>query len=322
MKNKSLVLLSIFSLVLCITCTTLDPKMFQKKPTVSYKGFQFKEITLNDMTMLFSMEVENPYPVTLYVDSIQSQIYIDSYSLFSIKSSDTLKLPKNSRTIKTFSVTITYDQLLKAVKEYYNKEVITLAIKGDIAFSLPPSVRFIDSVVVPFTVKQEIPTLKPSIDIARFKIIPPSFSDFKSIVKNINPLEIPSLYKDLEAFAKGQAFPESITKYDIPISIAFDIMIKNKTKAILSGKSMNYNVVLHDSEIAKGNPTIQNAAGASTINCVTILSTKNISKGLANAIVQKNINYTLKGDMLFDATLKGSQLPIPFVINQQGTIKW
>ncbi len=296
--------------------------MLQKKPTVTFKSFQFKEVTLNDMTMLFFLEIENPYPVTLYLDSIQSQIYIDTFSLFSLESRDTLKLPKSSKTLKTFAVSITYEQLIKAVKEYYNKDSIVMSIKGTIAFSLPPSIKLVESIAVPFTIRQEIPTIKPSIDIAHFKIIPPSLSDLKNIIKNINPLEIPALYADVQNFSQSKGIPDSISNYDIPLSIAFDIIIKNKTKAMLTGKSLNYNFILHDSEIAKGQPTIQNADSASKISCITTLSTKNISKGLAQAITQKNIQYTMKGDMLFNAALKGTQLPIPFAINQQGSIKW
>lgn len=320
--RKTLLLVSIFSLLFYITCTTFDPSIFQKKPTVTFQKFHFKEITLSDMTMLFSLQVENPYPVTLYLDSIQSQIYIDTFSLFSLQSSDKLKLPKNTKTNKTFAVTITYEQLIKAVKEYYNKDSITMTLKGTVAFSLPPSIQIAQSITIPFTIKQEIPTIKPSIDIARFKIIPPSRSDLKNIIKNVNPLEIPSLYTDIQNFCQGKGISDSISKFDIPLSVAFDIIIKNKTKATLAGKSLQYNFILHDSEIAKGQPTIQNTDGASKINCVTILSTKNISKSFAQAISKKNIQYTLKGNMLFNAALKGAELPIPFTINQQGTIKW
>lgn len=320
--RKTLLLASILSLLLYITCTTFDPSMLKKKPTVNFKNFQFKEITLSDMTMLFSLDIENPYPITLYLDSIQSQIYIDTFSLFSLQSADKLKMPANSKTNKTFAVTITYEQLIKAVKEYYNKDSIVMTIKGTIAFSLPPSIQIAELIAVPFTIKQEIPTIKPSIDIAHFKIIPPSLSDLKNIVKNINPLEIPSLYTDIQNFCQGKGIPDSISKFDIPLSVAFDIIIKNKTKAALAGKSLQYNFILHDSEIAKGHPTIQNADGASKINCLTTLSTKNISKGLAQAITQKNIQYTMKGDMLFNAALKTTVLPVPFTINQQGTIKW
>lgn len=91
---------------------------------------------------------------------------------------------------------------------------------------------------------------------------------------------------------------------------------------MLAGKSLNYNFILHDSEIARGQTTIHNADGASKINCVTTLSTKNISKGLAQAITQKNIQYAMKGNMLFNASLKKTDVPVPFTINQQGTIKW
>ncbi|MCX8122571.1 MAG: LEA type 2 family protein [Spirochaetes bacterium] len=320
--SKILLSVSIISLIFYTTCTTFDPSMLQKKPTVTYKNFQFKEITLNDMTVLLSLEVENPYPVTLYAESIQSQIYIDTFSLFSIQSKDTLKLPKNSKTDKTFAVTITYEQLLKAVKEYHTKDSITMTVKGTISFSLPPSIQIVQSISVPFTIKQEIPTIKPSIDIVNFKIIPPTLSDLKNIVKNVNPLEIPTLYTEIQNFCQGKSMPESISKFDIPLSIAFDIIIKNKTKAILSGKSINYNFILHDSEIAKGQPTIQNTDGVSKINCMTTLSTKHISKGFMQAITQKNIQYSMKGDMLFNATLKGTQMPVPFAIEQQGNIKW
>ena len=320
--RKTLLLVSIISLLFYITCTTFDPSMLQKKPTITFQNFQFKEVTLTDMTMLISLDVENPYPVTLYLDSIQSQIYIDSTSLFSLQSADKLKLPRNSKTNKEFAVTITYEQLIKAIKDYYNKDSITMTLKGTVAFSLPPSIQIAQSIAVPFTIKQEIPTIKPSIDVAHFKIIPPSLSDLNNIVKNINPLEIPSLYTDIQNFCQGKGIPDSISKFDIPLSVAFDIIIKNKTKATLAGKSLQYNFILHDSEIAKGQPTIQNADGASKISCVTTLSTKNISKGLAQAITQKNIQYTMKGNMLFNAALKGKELPVPLTINQQGTIKW
>ena len=108
MKKTTIIsLVSIICLTLLITCTSFDPAMFQKKPTIQFHSFQFKEITLNDMTTLFSIEIENPYPITLYVDSIQSQIYIDSHSLLVLQSTDSLKLPKHSKTIKTFATTIT-----------------------------------------------------------------------------------------------------------------------------------------------------------------------------------------------------------------------
>ena len=320
--QKNLLIVSIVSVLFYITCTTFDHSMLQKKPAVTFHNFQFKEITLTDMTILISLEIENPYPITLYLDSMQSQIYIDSSSLFSLQSQDKLKLPKNSKTIKTFSVTITYDQLIKVVKEYSNKDSIMMTVKGNVYFSLPPTIQIAQAIVVPFTIKQEIPTIKPTIDIAHFKIIPPSLTELKNIVKNINPFEIPKLYTDIQNFCQGKSIANSLSSFDIPLSVSFDIIIKNKTKTILEGKALQYNFSLYDHEIAKGQPSIQNVDGISKITCLTTLNTKTISKGLAQAVTQKKIPYTIKGNMLFNAILKGTKVPIPLTINHQGDITW
>ena len=327
MKKTTIIsLVSIICLTLLITCTSFDPAMFQKKPTIQFHSFQFKEITLNDMTTLFSIEIENPYPITLYVDSMQSQIYIDSHSLLVLQSTDSLKLPKHSKTIKTFAATIPYQQLLQAANNYINRDSIMLSIKGTIGFSLPPSIQIVKPINVPFTIKQEIPTIKPSIDIAHFKIIPPTLNELATLVKNrtltISMLELNKVFSDIQAFSQGKSIPDSILQLDIPLSMSFDIIIKNKTKALLTGKSIDYNFILHDTEIAKGKPTIQSVKGISTINCLTVLSTKNLSKGIVAALPKKNIHYVMKGSMVLDASFKGSTMPIPFSINHDGTISW
>lgn len=319
-------LLSIVALTVIVSCKTFDPSVFQKKPSVSVKSCQFKEITLNDMTLIVTVEIENHYPITLYLDSIESQIYIDANAVFSTKSVDKLKLPKNSKQIKSFSVTITYEQLIKAVKNYYNEDSIILTVKGNVGFSLPASIKVLQSITVPYTFKQEIPTIKPSIAIANFNINAPSMAELADMARNnkikINLLDISSLYADLQKLVRGQGVSDRLSAFDLPLTIAFDILIKNNTKARLTGKTLDYNFVLHDSEIAKGKPAIQSEQGVSKINCTTVLSTKNISRGLMTALSQQNIQYSMNGNMLLSAALKNMQFPIPFKIQHNGTIKW
>ena len=51
--------------VLSAGCATIESALNLRKPSVGLKGIRFEEITLSSATLLFDVEVENPYPVAL-----------------------------------------------------------------------------------------------------------------------------------------------------------------------------------------------------------------------------------------------------------------
>jgi LEA14-like dessication related protein len=87
-----------------------------QKPTASIKGISFDEVTLEAATLLFDVEINNPYPVDLPLLDMNYVLNSEDKKLFSGSSTSTSKIPAKDKATVPIKANISYLDVVKAFK--------------------------------------------------------------------------------------------------------------------------------------------------------------------------------------------------------------
>jgi len=87
-----------------------------QKPSASLNGLSFGDITLDSATLLFDVEITNPYSVDLPLLNMDYAVASGQNKLFSGKADVASTIPANGSKVVALPATITYADLLKAFK--------------------------------------------------------------------------------------------------------------------------------------------------------------------------------------------------------------
>ena len=85
-----------------------------KKPTASLKAVSFENITLKSATLLFDVEVQNPYPVALPLLNMDYALATGANKLLSGKADLQTTIPANDKKVVSLPATISYLDVAKA----------------------------------------------------------------------------------------------------------------------------------------------------------------------------------------------------------------
>jgi len=115
MKAKTYtVLLPLILGIMGSGCEGLQQMLDVKKPTASLKGFRFGDITLKSATLLFDVEVTNPYPVALPLLDMNYAIASGANPLLSGKADIQSTIPAGDKKVISLPATVGYIDLAKA----------------------------------------------------------------------------------------------------------------------------------------------------------------------------------------------------------------
>jgi LEA14-like dessication related protein len=87
-----------------------------QKPTAQLKGLQFDKVTLEAATLVFNVEVDNPYPVALPLTNLDYGLTSNTKPLFSGKAEAAGSIPAKSSQTLSLPVSVTYLDLINAFK--------------------------------------------------------------------------------------------------------------------------------------------------------------------------------------------------------------
>jgi len=116
MKTK-MYLIFVFGLCGFLTsagCESIQQVMMVKKPTASLKAVSFENITLKSATLLFDVEVQNPYPVALPLLNMDYALATGANKLLSGKADLQTTIPANDKKVVSLPATISYLDVAKA----------------------------------------------------------------------------------------------------------------------------------------------------------------------------------------------------------------
>ena len=111
-----LILMTVAVLILNAGCQTVESVLALKKPKASLVGLGFGEITRTSADILFDVEIENPYSVTLPLTNMDYALSTNDKPLLSGKAKLASIIDAKSSKVITLPATISYLEIAKAFR--------------------------------------------------------------------------------------------------------------------------------------------------------------------------------------------------------------
>lgn len=286
--------------LLILSCTSLN-KAIKKKPEVSLKRFDIDSISLKDVTFVFEIELNNPYPVGFRLEDVGFNVKIDENRLFNTRTKKGVKVAAGGREITPINVTLVYRDIMRIIKNYSQRDYLNCVIDIDIVIPLPESIQAIKkNIVFNYTVQKKIPALQPSFKIVNVSVTAPSMNDIKRSIadagrKNLDPDKIYSMFEGMISGRKA-APAVDLTSLDVPITMNFDVEVKNNTKAELKCRDLAYDFYINNSKILGGSTSdVINEESRFVIRIKNIFSSKALGGSVTKMFDSRSGAYQLKG---------------------------
>ncbi|MBP7735600.1 MAG: LEA type 2 family protein [Spirochaetes bacterium] len=326
--KKSLALL-LFP-VLLLSCASIT-SLLGKKPEVSLKKFDIDSISLKDVTFLFEIALDNPYPVGFKLQDVGFTVKVEGNQLLKTRTPKGVTVKAGGSEVTPVKVTIAYADIIRLIKDYTEREDLNCAIDIDIVIPLPQALHSIKkSITFNYTVQKKIPALKPSFAITNFEVKAPTIDEIRrSLVdtgrKNLEPNKLFNMFQGLLSGRKtSPAEILDLTSLDVPIGVSFDVEVKNNTKARLQFRDLAYDFSINDAKILAGTTgRTTNEGNRSVIRIANTFSSKALGKSIVNFLTNRTGAYQFKGysSVKLPDEIKMSPLKLDFNEKGQFAIK-
>ena len=91
------------------------------QPTAEIVNFDIDSISLLDITLLFDIQIYNPYPVKLNIGTIESTFFVENKQFFKTYAEKLSIKAKDKETTRIF-INLKYLDIINIVKDYTNKD--------------------------------------------------------------------------------------------------------------------------------------------------------------------------------------------------------
>lgn len=115
--KKFIIRIMVLVCVFWAGCKTIEEALKAEKPTASLKGLKFADITLESATLLFDVEVANPYPVALPLLNMDYALASGANKLLSGDADIQTTIPAKDKKVVSLPATVGYLDLVKAFKD-------------------------------------------------------------------------------------------------------------------------------------------------------------------------------------------------------------
>jgi LEA14-like dessication related protein len=102
--------------VFFVGCETMQQTFSLSKPSARMTGLNFEDVSLDSATLLFDVEVDNPYSVALPLLSMDYDISSGASPFLSGSSDLQTTVPARSKKIVSLPVSVNYLDMLKSLK--------------------------------------------------------------------------------------------------------------------------------------------------------------------------------------------------------------
>ncbi len=293
------------------------------KPAAEITNFDIDSISLSDITFIFDVAITNPYPIKLKVSTLKAAFFVENKQFFKTETNK-LKIKASGTEITRLFVNIKYADIADIVKDYSRRDSLKCLIDMLIILPLPDSFQKISKdVTFKFKLKKELPTIKPEINIANFKVAKPSREEIEAAIKRSarKNLSADSVQKMFSAMIDGRDTAKIIdpSELDLKLKVNFDIIMKNKTKASLYFNDLNYNFNINANKLVEGyTKNILNRKGENILSVKNEFSSKSLGKGILKAFKDGKGEYYLKGFSMVKFPDKIKKESIKLKFNEKG----
>jgi LEA14-like dessication related protein len=308
------------------SCAALE-NLIKKKPEVSLKRFDIDSISLKDITFLFEIELNNPYPVGFQLEDVGFNVQVEGNQLFKTRTKKGVTVKAGGSEVTPIKVTLIYDDIIKIIKNYAERDYLSCKIAIDTVIPLPKALESIKkNITFNYTVEKKIPALKPSFRIANVTIKAPALEEIrKSLIetgkKNLDPNMILGM---IDGLISGRDTTPNLdlTSIDVPISISFEVEVKNNTKAPLSCRDLTYDFLVNDAKILSGTTgSVRTVGNASIIRITNTFSSKALGTSAISMFNSRSGSYQLTGFSHIKLPDDIKRDPLKLEFNEKGPFK-
>ncbi|HNX23895.1 MAG TPA: hypothetical protein PKG60_07575 [Spirochaetota bacterium] len=295
------------------------------KPTAEIVNFDIDSISLTDITLLFDVEISNPYPVKLSLSRVESTFFVEQKQFFKT-STDKLKIKAKGKETTRLFVNLKYADMANIVKDYKDKDYLECVVDMVVVIPLPKSVsKLAKDVTFKFNLKKNVPAIKPEINIANFTVIKPSLEDIEAAIKkaqkkNLNAGAIKDMFGAI-IDGKNPAKVIDPSDLDLKLKVNFDVVMKNKTKAAIFFNDLNYDFKVNSSKLVDGyTKDIQNKPGEYILSINNDFSSKALGSAILKAFKDGKGDYALTGFSMVKFPDKIKKTPLKLNYNEKGVL--
>jgi LEA14-like dessication related protein len=296
------------------------------KPTAEVRSFRLEAISLRDVTFKFDLAVKNPYPVGLSFDGMTLAFTVEGAKVFTTQSKG-FSVGAKSEKSNSFSVTLAYDDIMKLVKNYVDKDWLNTVVDGNLVIpiprvpgvpGLPPNVSFA------YRFEKKIPAIKPQVAILDFSVRPPTEEQIAAAVakagKKVSPGKALGVFKNVLAGKKPAEPVIDPADIDVPLTVSFTIAVRNEAKGPLSFDKLGYELSVNGERLVIGESSKVVKDGERTLITVeNSFSSRQLSKSLKAVFADKKGRFAIKGSASLKLPDEIRKEPLPLAIDESGT---
>ena len=324
-KAISVILFYLIILPIIPNCTSGAGAGILPEPKAEIVNFDIDSISLWDITLLFDIEITNPYPVKLNINKIEFVFFVENKQ-FLKTTADKLSIKSKGKEKSRILVNLKYLDIINIVKDYTKKDSLECVVDMLIVIPLPKAVAPIaKELKFNYKLNKDIPALQPTINIANFTVKKPSAKDIeeaikKSANKNLNVDTVTNMFG---AILDGKSPAKVIdpADLDLKLNVNFDVVLKNKTKAEMLFQDLNYDFKINGSKLVDGyTKDIKNKQGESILGINNEFSSKVLGSSILKAFDDSKGDYSLTGYSMVKFPDKIKKAPIRLNFNEKGAL--
>jgi LEA14-like dessication related protein len=130
---QRLIFPSILTAAFFAGCDTPPDYQYDQEPTVRLEAMRFGGVELDFATLLFDVEIDNPYPVSLPLQRLRYALVSEGHTFLTATIFDDVTVPPNTKKMLTLEDEVTYVRLLRALR---GEPGSTIPFKADLTLSL------------------------------------------------------------------------------------------------------------------------------------------------------------------------------------------
>ena len=301
------------------------------KPTATLEKFDVKQISLRDITFTFDIGIHNPYVIDLRLAGVDLDFSVEGNKVFHTTAAQGFSVKAKGKTVATFDVTLTYESIIKLIRDYSSRDYLVCDTDGMIRIPIPNTLKGLPPTVdLPFKLSQQIPAIKPKVNIARFTVTTPTVAEVRESLENsaaaaVKDLDAKKVWTMFNSLVKGKVVDKPVIRpedIDLKFKVGFDIELQNETKAPLDFTSLQFNFLVNSSPLVKGSAAEVKKTGTTTIlRVVNEFSSKNLTPDVLNAFKTGSGIFTLAGGTTIQLPPKILAHPLQLEFKEDGAFK-
>jgi LEA14-like dessication related protein len=297
------------------------------KPSAEVKRFALDSITLRDVTFVFDLAVNNPYPVALPFDGMSLEFVVEGSRVFSVASKGGFTVPAKKEKTNTFTVTLAYADIIKVVRDYEHHDWLNTVIDGTLVIPVPrvPKMPGLPKdVTFKYSFNKKIPAIKPTVALQGFKVTPPTQQQIAdALVRAGSQVDPGSVLGAINHVLSGQApaaLPVDLSTIDVPLSVSFTLVVSNAAKAPLAFDSLGYELDINGQRLVVGaTTTIVRNGGSCLITVTNTFSTKSLSKDVIALFTNRQGTFAVTGTAALRVPAEIRKDPVPLKFKEGGS---